>query len=357
MKKIAIITCIGKSNFGNRLQNYALHKVLSDYGFKVETLKNTSLLNNLEDYKKNKKEYIKYRLTKKLKSDFQNRRRIKYFNEFDKNIKFKKIMVDAKNLPKTKYDYYCVGSDQIWNPYHGKLRDLDLLYCINPEKRFSYSASIGIDLIPEKFKDKTKKELNKFKAISVRETKGKELVEELTGRNDVEVVLDPTMLITSEEWTKLSKKPKQLKTKKYILNYFLGKLSKEKEDEINRIAKENDCEIINILDKNGPFYETGPSEFLYLEKNAFLICTDSFHSSVFAILFNRPFIIFDREDDQLSMNSRLVTLLDTFKLKDKTFEGKITTKNLNPDYKNVNKILEKERLKAHNFIKKALDIK
>ena len=57
------------------------------------------------------------------------------------------------------------------------------------------------------------------------------------------------------------------------------------------------------------------------------------------------------------MNSRLVTLLDTFKLKDKTFEGKITTKNLNPDYKNVNKILEKERLKAHNFIKKALDIK
>ena len=61
MKTVAIITCIGKSNFGNRLQNYALHKVLTDYGFKVDTLKNTSLLNNVEDYKKNKKEYIHYR--------------------------------------------------------------------------------------------------------------------------------------------------------------------------------------------------------------------------------------------------------------------------------------------------------
>ena len=71
--------------------------------------------------------------------------------------------------------------------------------------------------------------------------------------------------------------PKQLKNDKYILNYFLGELSEQRKNEIERIAKENDCEIINILDKNGPYYETGPSEFLYLEQNAFLICTDSFH--------------------------------------------------------------------------------
>ena len=354
-KTVAIITCIGKSNFGNRLQNYALQKVLEDYNFKVETLINTSLLNNVENYEESLKEYKSYQKEKE-KRDYENRHRIAYFEEFDKNVHFNEEMITALNLPNTNYDYYIVGSDQIWNPYHGKLRDLDLLYCIDPSKRVSYAASIGIDEIPESFKDKTKKEISKFKAISVREDKGKELLEELTGRNDIQVNLDPTMLLTDKEWSKLAKRPKQLKTDKYILNYFLGKLSPEREAEIERIAQENNCEIINILDKEGPFYETGPSEFLYLEQNAFLICTDSFHSSVFALLFNRPFIIFNREDNQASMNSRLETLVNTFKLENRNYDKKITEANLNYDYTNAYKILEEERNKAHNYLKEALDI-
>lgn len=72
------------------------------------------------------------------------------------------------------------------------------------------------------------------------------------------------MLLTSEEWSKLARRRKQLKTDKYILNYFLDELSEQRKNEIKRISKENDCEIINILDKNGSFYENGPSEFLYL---------------------------------------------------------------------------------------------
>ena len=355
-KSIAIITCIGKSNFGNRLQNYALQKVLQDKGFYVETLNNTSLLNNVENYAEAEKEYISYQ-EEKAKRDYENRHRIAYFEEFDQNVVFAKDFVTAINLPDTNYDFYVVGSDQIWNPYHGKLRDLDLLYCIEPSKRLSYAASIGIDEIPDKFKEKTKRELSKFKAISVREDKGKELIEELTNRTDVEVNLDPTMLLTADDWSKLAKKPKQLKTDKYILNYFLGKLSDSRQAEIERIAALNNCEIINILDKESPFYETGPSEFLYLEKNAFLICTDSFHSSVFSILFNRPFIIFNREDDQQSMNSRLETLVNTFKLENRTYEDKITEANLNHDYTEAYKILEEKRQAAHNYLDKALNLK
>ena len=112
------------------------------------------------------------------------------------------------------------------------------------------------------------------------------------------------------------------------------------------------------MDKNSPFYECGPSEFLWLEKYAFLICTDSFHSSVFAILYNRPFVIFDREQKNIvSMNSRLETLIKKFKLKNRKFEGKITKENLNHDYSEAYKILEKERKKSEVFLKKALDIK
>ena len=176
----------------------------------------------------------------------------------------------------------------------------------------------------------------------------------------IEVLVDPTMLLDSKEWEKVSKKPKQidkLKNKKYILNYFLGELTSDNKKIIEKFAKKNDCEIINILDKNDPFYKTGPSEFLYLEENAFLICTDSFHSSVFSILFNRPFLIFERKDKFLSMNSRLDTLLSKFDLENRKFSKKeITNKDLKYDYTKAYKTLEKERKKSKDFLKKALEI-
>lgn len=354
-KKVAIITCIGKNNFGNRLQNYALQKVLQDKGFYVETLNNNWRLNNFDNYEENYQGYLK-REEEKAPEEYEKRFRTAYFDEFDKNVIFNKEMITAVNLAKTDYDYYVVGSDQVWNPHHGRLRDLDFLYCIEPSKRISYAASIGVDEIPDNLKEKSQKEFSKFKAISVREEKGKEIIENLTGRSDIEVNLDPTMLLTSEDWSKLAKKPKQLKTDKYILNYFLGELSISRKKEIERIAKENDCEIINILDEKSPFYENGPSEFLYLEQNAFLICTDSFHSSVFAILFNRPFVVFDREDSQVSMNSRIDTLLNTLKLENRTYQNKITESNLKHDYTKVYEILNEKRVVADNYLNKALEV-
>ena len=117
--------------------------------------------------------------------------------------------------------------------------------------------------------------------MSVREDTGKKIIEDLTNRDDIEVLIDPTMLLTIERWENVMKKPEQYRGEKYILCYFLGNLSDEKKEAINAIAKEKKCKIINLLDKNDLYYSSGPSEFLWLEKNAELICTDSFHSSVF----------------------------------------------------------------------------
>lgn len=140
------------------------------------------------------------------------------------------------------------------------------------------------------------------------------------------------------------------------MNYFLGELSEKRRKDIERIAKENNCEIINILDRNSPFYQTGPSEFLYLEKNAFMVCTDSFHSCIFAILYNRPFVVFDREGVNVKMNSRLDTLLKKFKLEDRWYKDEITEDYLKVDYKDAYKILEEERKKSIKFLRQALDI-
>ena len=133
----------------------------------------------------------------------------------------------------------------------------------------------------------------------------------------------------------------------------MGELSESRRKEIERIARKNDCEIINIMDKNDPFYIYGPSEFLYLEKNAYLVCTDSFHSAVFAILFNRPFVVFDREDSNAKMNSRLDTLLSKFGLKERWIKDKIDDSLLYSNY-NIEKVIEIEKNKAKKFIREAI---
>lgn len=355
MRKIGLVT-INNSNYGNRLQNYAVQEELKKLENNPVTIKNISLMNKktnfLNYFLRNIKHIYK-------RHDFIDKKeREKFFIEFNKNIHFSKNTFNWFKLKDIKeYDFFITGSDQVWNPKYGRLTDFDLLTFTIPEKRISYAASFGVSEIGEQYYKKLESELKYFKAISVREESGKKIVENATKRRDVEVLVDPTMLLTSKEWDKVAKKPEQLKTDKYILNYFLGELSEERKKEIQRIADENNCEIINILDKNSPFYETGPSEFLYLEKHAFLICTDSFHSSVFAILYNRPFIVFDREDSHEKMNSRLETLLNKFKLNDRWYKGQITEKHLQVDYTEAYKILDIERKKSEDFLKRALDIK
>ena len=347
--KVGIFTIIDKNNYGNRLQNYAVQQFLKPIGLSTNTFKNFSYTNSKKFLLLRK---IKWNIKKLRNKDNINKKRLDSFEKFDAYINFNQKVLNPF-LKYNNYDFILCGSDQVWNPNFGRLRDVDLLCFTKPEKRIAFAASFGVDDIPNKMKKNVGKALKSFKAISVREDAGKKIVEELTGRTDVEVLIDPTMLLTADEWDKVSKKPTMLKNDKYILNYFLGNLSDERRNEINRVAKENNCEVINILDKESPFYECGPSEFLYLEKNAFLICTDSFHSSVFGILYNTPFLVFERT----SMNSRLDTLLSKFKLEDRRYKGKITKKDLKCDYTESYNILDKERIKSMNFLKKALDIK
>ena len=368
MKKIAIVTISNSTNYGNRLQNYALQNYIFELGCEPYTLIN---LSSEFDNKKNffKLLFYYFKLTiKKVLNLFKNKNREKNrklnFSRFDKKYinfsddKINNNINSFNNKLLNKFDFFIAGSDQIWNPQFLCNAEANFLYYVPCDKKRTYAPSFGTNHILENRIDEFKKYLSSFDCISVREEKGKKIVEELIGKKNTEVLIDPTMLLTSKEWDKISKRPKMLKTEKFILNYFLGNLSEARKKEIQRIAKENDCEIINILDKNSPYYECGPSEFLYLEKNAFLICTDSFHSSVFAILYNRPFVIFDREQKNIvSMNSRLETLINKFHLKNRKFEGKITEENLNHNYTEAYKILEKERKKSEKFLKNALDIK
>ena len=351
--KVGIITITIGENIGNKLQNYALQKVVKKYTNDCQTIKYG------QEYKEN---LIKKILKKTL---FYNKykyqlRRTDNFNQFLNNIEYSDFEIYNDNIiieKINKYDYFIAGSDQIWNLHYKENSKVFFLGFCDSSKKIAYAPSFGSAIIPDDVPENIKKWISEIKYLSVREEDGKNIVKKLTGRTDAEVLVDPTLLLDKDEWEKIAKKPKWYNNEKFILNYFLGDLSEQRRKEIERVAKENGCKIINILDKNDPYYGCGPAEFLYLEKNAFLICTDSFHSSVFGFIFNRPFIIFEREEKNIvSMNSRLNNLINIFELKNRKYDKEITEENLKHDYSKSYLLLKEEQIKSKKFLENALNI-
>lgn len=346
MKKAGIITLCNEFNFGNRLQNYAVQEVLKRFDLNVETIKYLGLNDKVASQK----------------NDIHKNRLVK-FKSFNENIKFAEIPIyreyDVSKELENEFDYFVMGSDQIWNFTFTRVFSDKAFASFAPKsKKISFSASFGVNYIPEKDTDTykiCKEGIEDIRAISVREDAGKEIVRQLTGREDAEVLIDPTMMLTPKDWEKVMKKPEALKTDNFIVKSFLGNTSDSCWKEICRVAEEKGCEIIDISDEDSPYYDMGPAEFLYLEKNAKLVATDSFHSCVFAILFSTPFMVFKRDDDRLeSMHSRIETLLGTFKLENRIFKERIDNEIFESNYIDAHKILETEREKVVNFLNKSL---
>ena len=361
MKKIGIITLSGHYNHGNRLQNFALQETLKTLGFTVETIWN-------EDCKLTVKLKRKFKLCASFILaifNFKNKRfyikRYKKFKSFSKKYirqsKFKLIINKMSKKINNYYDYFVVGSDQIWNYTLFDITGKEFLDFSSYDKNIAYAPSLGISNIESKWKDFYIDNLKNIKYLSCREEEGAKIIRDLTNR-ECPVVLDPTMLLDKEEWIKIISKPEFMTNKKYILLYFLGNISEEYNDEIKRIAEEKNYEIINILDITSNYYMCDPSEFLYLIKNASLVCTDSFHASVFSIIFEIPFLVFDRVQERLkSMNSRLNTLLSNFLLEDRKFDKKINEEMLRCSFDKSKNMLKKKQNESIDYLKKSLDIR
>ena len=353
MKKIGIITINDFNNYGNRLQCYAVQCCLESMGYLGENIYNTYSRDGFIVNSGRK-------IIRKLRS-FRRRNivavRKQNFTEFNQNIRFSKDRIINGRFDKDlsdRYDFFITGSDQVWNPYDSGRSEIDFLTFASEEKRISFSASMGVEKIPDQMREKYREYLKDYHRISVREETAKMIIEELIGRTDIEVLVDPTMLLTAKEWEKVSVKPGIPYNSRYILAYFLGGLG-TRAAVIKSIAEKYSCEIIDIYDMNSVFYTCGAQHFLELEKNAFLICTDSFHSAVFAFLFNRPFIVFDRENTKFNMDSRMETFLSKFGLQQSKYRvDRDVDQYFNWNYTAGYETLEKEREKARRFLANAL---
>lgn len=353
MKKVAIITITNSGmNFGNRLQNYALQEKLQEYGVQSETIYSS---------KDSMKSLLISRLRRRIKLIIKTSKRRRYFEKFDKNYvtRAKRIRYGKLNEASFSNEYiaFIAGSDQVWNPNFHFNTDFEFMNFTETEKRFSYAASFGVDHIPESNLEDYKKWLQQMNRISVREESGKSIVKELTGR-DVYVHVDPTMLLSKDNYRKMEVKPKQKLPKRYLLTYYLGEISEEYRTYQKQMAEKEQLEIIELSElQHTEFYHIGPQHFLYLFDHAQYICTDSFHGTALSILFERQFTVFCRQDNDVPMNSRIDTLLKKMHLSNRLF-GKLTIEDSSKliDYKEVSSHLKKERIESEKYLQEISDL-
>ena len=342
MLKVGIVTIVS-SNFGNRLQNYALQVILEKLGCTVQTFQRTS-----------RPKGIKY-LTKMLVQTLLQTKGAK-FRIFNKKIYFTDFVAGRDNYPDgldREYDYFIAGSDQIWNPYYNFVAGkCDFLAFAKDDQKISYAASFGVSEIPSDRKKEYAKYLKMFKAISVRENQGANIVKKLIDRQAI-VVLDPTLMLNASDWKIIEKRSRFRPKHRYVFVYALGDKSDRFSGKIEQLRQTLEIFDVCAIQKNGKELPVGPSEFLYLIKNAEIILTDSFHATVFSIIYHKKFITYNRSG--LNMNSRIESLAELINMKSRLNEyGDLDCEN-EINYNIVDAILKQERKRSNDFLQMALN--
>lgn len=384
--KIAIASCYFKNNYGSQLQAFATQKVIENMGCEAVTI---NLENNI-DFRNGKKRYYINQLKNisfikekfgmlKLKFDKKFNKQLNYnlsirdkkFEEFKKIYHLTSPYKTYQELTEMvkKYDSVLVGSDQLWLPVNVVADYYTLNFVPDEINKISYATSFGISEIPKKYEELYKKFLNRINYLSVREDKGKELVESLIHK-EAEVVCDPTLLLDKDEWMCIQDE-KRIIEGKYILCYFLGDniehrkfVERLKEKTGYKTVSLNHCDqYVKYSDKfaDETPYDIGPGEFINLIRNAEYICTDSFHGTVFSIINEKSFFTFRRfnNNSKMSTNSRIDSILSKLTLQNRLLNGDENTEKVISqviDYEKVNKEIAKFRDESKEFLKKALKI-
>lgn len=388
MKKTAIVSCYFQHNYGSMLQAYATQMALDKMGYENETI-NISGFNH--EIKKAKMLYFaKASLTSDIllsKLGMAKNVLIKKFSrnqyaslskiradKFDafskKHFRVSEVYRSKEELESKCAEYYSsvlVGSDQLWLPGNIAADYYTLNFVPGTVNSIAYATSFGQSSLPKDSAQKAAVFLKKIRHIGVREESGQNLVKKLTGRN-VPVVCDPTLLFTGDEWMAIQKQEPIIKGK-YILCYFLGNNPPHREF-ASRLKKETGCKIIALthLDEyvksdegyaDETPYDIDPADFLNLIRNAEYVCTDSFHCSVFSILYKRQFFTFRRYNRQTkqSTNSRLDTLFCMTGIHGRLLKGDETVKeclSIRTDFEMVHKKLEQVRKNSYEYLQAAL---
>ena len=336
--KAGIVTLYhGNYNFGGLLQAYALPKVLKDY-FDIEAEQIDYIPVESVIIKKNRRNplYFWYQVIYKCGISFfalltkRNRlRRKQVFDYFINEIPHSETVYEYNSIQNSlnHYQLFICGGDQIWNDYkeNYNINIYTLQFVPLEMKKIAYAPSMAVLETTIDFKKIMRNGLNRMSAISVREKKSLPVLKELTDKK-IDVVVDPVLLLGPNEWKAVVKESE--KKNKYVLCYLLGD-SMAYRKAIEKFVHKKQLSILtfphiclNVVRKCDLFfgdihdYTSGPREFLGLIKNAEFVVTDSFHACVFSMIFETPFVVFERDKagEVGNMNSRIYDFLEEYHL-------------------------------------------
>lgn len=387
--KVGVVTWFSYENYGTKLQAIALQEYLKKIGAEpillnftppeeVQNKKKKTWTKKCEELTSIKDLLIK--IHNKCYRYAENIGRSKYKREIDeRKNKFKEIISSMCVLSEEidtveKYINICnqmdcliFGSDQIWNPnwFHPfYYADFNAIRT----KKIAYAASIGVSEISEERKNSYRKSLASFHSIGIREKTGQQIIREVCTQN-VEQVVDPTLLHTRDEWDTLLriKQEEADSSEDYICVYFLGENLKHWKT-VYSIAKRENLKVKIIPNVGSSYLRKGQvlanasvQDFVKTIRNAKYIFTDSFHATVFSVLYNCNFYTFERfsSGNELSQNSRIFDFLSSLNLEKRilgynTFEIREVSKI---DYEVINEKLHELIQKSKDFLNKSMRVK
>ena len=411
--KIKLVTFAPHPNFGTCLQSYALNKVLRDMGHDVEFIyngresKSFGMLGMMRGLVKHiLPSKIVYKIKKKRAATFEstiNRNvspyiitlpqnylhyyisKLPFYNKLHKigkcrSLQWRKVYkftfedgnYNLKRLYiKKQYeevvddaDVFVTGSDQIWNPFCGGFNPMMFLEFAGNKKRVAYSSSISRPCFPDEVKDRAKEALARFQHIAVREQSSVDMLNDLLGRKDVRLVVDPTFLLSKEEWEAFGNRAKiefDL-PEKYIFCYFVGDRRVEFYNSMVEDVKKATGikDVITLECYNRPlnygdgrlYNDAGPYEWVFLLAHSSYVCMDSFHATVFALKFQKEFVhALKNEDCEIgSQNARMYDILSRYGLLHKVYNSKSEDWIKLVDYQSVSSIMNSEIEDSMDFL-------
>lgn len=364
--KIKTITCHEVYNHGASLQEYALLKYLECLGHEAETInyKPDYLSNHfnfwdISNPKYNKPVIKTLYLLLKIPERLLALKRYRSFDMFsDKHInsttKLYRTNADIKKeLPSA--DAYICGSDQIWNSFfeNGKDPAFYLDFVPDNKLKIAYAASFAIDYLDNSIKDFVKEKVSRIDFISVRESSGNKILEDL-GIKHVTQVLDPVFLLDSDHWKTICA-PKQAENYIFVYDCDSDPLIHEF---VKKLQRKSNYKIItinrNIKYADQDYSLEGPDVFLSLIKNAEFIVSNSFHAVAFSIIFKKQFTVFNRFEKINTRMRDVVQLLDIPKVLIENID-EIENYNFIIDYNKMNHKLLNLINHSKDFLNRALN--
>ena len=357
MKKVGIVTFHQALSYGAKLQAYALQNFLEYNGIENDIIDYTChfmytrLIRPIRVGNKHKlKSFVRSLITMR-QTGIDRRKSVEFRNKYMKLSR--PFTADNIKEASEEYSAFIAGSDQVWNPTCVGFDTVYFLDFAKPEQKYSYAASIAVKEPPADKKDDYKRLLSDYQAFSVREDSAADIIRELVGR-EAEVNIDPTLLLTEQQWDKISKpvinEPYiflfNVKKSIHLIDYA-KQLSKKTGLKIYYLQKERIHKVkgVTYLDP------VTANEFVGLIKNAEYVCTNSFHGTAFSIIYKKKFAV--EFENQGGRNIRSEELMNSLGIKNHEI-----TKDFYPnpdepvDWEYIEKKLAEQREKSREYIEK-----